>query len=218
MEDYTGSPASPNAGRCSVAFLNHRALLLSNFGIRGLQFSGSPVNLLGCISHQKKSIFACVPLQSLPVAFAYMEWELPSMATRDRTAALHLQKASNALVEADMLYVAGFFDGAISRASASSIHVVKAAMTLHGRPTDPVDPLDWVKEWTENGRLPRGLELFYQAAVLLRAEADERPLPALQERAEKALDAAQRFSDLFGLAIGATDVPTVVEGMKPGMI
>jgi uncharacterized protein (UPF0332 family) len=141
--------------------------------------------------------------------------ELPIMATRDRTAAVHLRKASNALVEADMLYGAGFFDGAISRASASSIHVVKAAITLQGRPTDPEDLVECVKVWTEDGRLPRGLELFYQAAILLRADADESPNPATQDRTERALDAAQRFSEMVRDAIGAPDVPSVVAGKKP---
>jgi hypothetical protein len=130
---------------------------------------------------------------------------------------LHLQKASNALVEADMLYGAGFFDGAISRASASSIHVVKAAITLHGRPTDPVDPVECVKAWTEDGRLPRGLEMLYLAAILLRAEADESPLPALQERADKAMVAALRFSEMVRDTLGARDVPMVV-GKKPGIM
>jgi hypothetical protein len=116
-----------------------------------------------------------------------------------------------------MLYGAGFFDGAISRASASSIHVVKAAITLHGRPTDPLDPVECVKVWSEDGRLPRGLELFYQAAILLRAEADESPLPAMQERADKAMEAAQRFSEMVKDVIGAPDVPVVV-GKSPGIM
>ncbi|MCS4089330.1 HEPN domain-containing protein [Rhizobium sp. BK176] len=137
------------------------------------------------------------------------------MATRDRTADLHLRKASNALVEADMLYGSGFFDGAISRSSACCIHVVKAAITLQGRPSDPTDLLDCVSAWVEDGRLPRGLELFYKAAVLLRDEADEGAFPAQQDRAEKALDAAQRFSEMVREAIGATVSPSSVNVIKP---
>ncbi|MCV9964908.1 hypothetical protein OIU34_23730 [Pararhizobium sp. BT-229] len=129
------------------------------------------------------------------------------MPTRDRIADMHVKKAELALAEADLLFGAGFFDGAISRASVSSIQIMKAAITLQGRPDDPLDVGECVKAWAMDGRLPAAIHVFFGVAMMVRRDADETVRYTTQGSAEKAIEAARQFSEIVRQTVGMNSAP-----------
>ena len=129
------------------------------------------------------------------------------MPTRDRISDMHVKKSESALAEAELLFGAGFFDGAISRASVSSIQIMNAAIALQGRPDDPIDVGECVKAWAMDGRLPAAIHLFYEVAMMVRRDADETIQYTTQGSAEKAIEAARQFSEIVRQTVGVGLAP-----------
>lgn len=130
------------------------------------------------------------------------------MPTRDRIADMYVTKAESSLAEAETLVGAGFFDGAVSRASTSCVHVMNAAIALHGRPDDPKVVSECVTAWAADGRLPPAAALYFQVATMMRMEADDSCNFASQDNAENSIAGARHFIQIVQRVAGLSHVPT----------
>ena len=119
------------------------------------------------------------------------------MYTADYSEIRHQQKADVALAEARHLFDVEFYDGAVSRATSSSLQTVRAVIAMIGQPTDPKEMPTCVRTMVKDQRLPEGMDKVFAAIMKVRSEVDEGSNPMTKERAEQAMAAAARFSTVI---------------------
>lgn len=129
----------------------------------------------------------------------------------------HMRKAENAMKEARILLEAGFYDGARSRATVSSIQAFTAATLMIGNPNDPQDLIERVKAFVASGRLPEGADLYFTASIFSKRDADEGHLMTTEVGARKSYETGLLFLDSVKEAIQLAHEADVEEMNTRGM-
>jgi hypothetical protein len=115
------------------------------------------------------------------------------MPISDSKITFHMEKAEVALKEARALCDLGYYDGARSRSTVSSIQAFTAISIADRRPNDPQDIIARVKVFVATNRLPEGADVYFTAAMLARSDADESEMKTPQAGAVKSISTAYAF-------------------------